>query len=120
MLWVIIDEAVLRRPVGGRHVMCEQVGRMAEAARRPCVVVEVIPASVGAHVGLLGAFIIADFDDGPSVGYQEMPVGGQPLEDSEQVASLDLIWNTLRTETLPRAASLALLEEAAKSWSSAT
>lgn len=59
----------------------------------------------------------------PSVGYQEMHVGGQPREDAEKVASLDLLWllwNTLKTETLPRAASLALLEEAAKAWSPAT
>lgn len=119
MLWVLLDEAVLRREVGGRHVMCEQMNRLTEAARRPSIVIHVIPSSVGAHLGLLGAFVIADLKDAASVGYQETPVGSPPVEDPGQVAELDLIWNTLRSEALPRAASLALLEEAAKSWTSA-
>jgi len=120
MVWVVLDEGVLRRQVGGRHVMCEQVNRLIVTAGRPNIVIEVVPASAGAYLGLQGPFVIADFEDAPSVGYQEMMVGAQPLEDAEQVASLDFTWNTLRSEALPRAASLALLEEAAKSWSSAT
>jgi transcriptional regulator with XRE-family HTH domain len=119
MLWIVIDEAVLRRQVGGRHVMCEQVNRLVLAARRPTIVIEVIPASVGAYLGLLGAFAIAEFEDAPSVGYQDGAVCGQPVEEPEDVAALDLIWDTVRGDTLPRAASLALLEEAAKSWTSA-
>jgi len=120
MLWVVLDEGVLRRQVGGRHVMCEQVNRLIDAARRPNIVIEVVPVSAGAYLGLQGPFVIADFQDAPSIGYQEMVVGAQPLEDPEQVALLDFTWNTVRSEALPRAASLALLEEAAKSWSSAT
>jgi hypothetical protein len=69
---------------------------------------------------LQGPFVIADFLDALSVGYQEMVVGAQPLEDPELVAMLDFTWNTVRSEALPRVASLALLEEAAKSWSSPT
>ena len=42
-----------------------------------------------------------------------------PFEQPKDVASLDLTWDTLRGDALPRAASLALLEEAAKSWTSA-
>jgi transcriptional regulator with XRE-family HTH domain len=118
-LWVILDEWVLRRPVGGRHVMLEQVNRLVEAARQPHIVMEVIPASVGAHEGLASAFAVADFDDAPSVGYQESARGGQVIEDSKEVASLLLTWDTLRADALPRAASLGLLEEAAKSWTSA-
>jgi transcriptional regulator with XRE-family HTH domain len=118
--WVILDEWVLRRPVGGRHVMLEQVNRLVEAARQPHVVIEVIPADTGAHEGLAGAFAIADFEDAPSVGYLEGTAGGQQIEEPKGVALLDLIWDTLRGDTLPRAASLALMEEAAKSWASVT
>ena len=110
----------VRWKVGGRHVMLEQVSRLIDAARQPHVVIEIIPASVGAHEGVTGAFAIADFDDAPSVGYQEGAVRGQPVEEHKDVASLDLTWDILRGEALPRAASLALLEEAAKSWTSAT
>jgi transcriptional regulator with XRE-family HTH domain len=113
-LWVIIDEMVVRRPVGGRDVMLEQTNRLIEAARQPGIRIEVLPASVGAHEGMAsGAFILADFEDAPSIGYVDRTVGGRPLRDRKDVAELDLTWNTLRGETLPRSASLALLEEAA-------
>jgi len=119
MLWVILDEWVLRRPVGGRPVMSEQVGRLIEAARQPNIAIEVIPADVGVHDGLAGAFTIADFDDAPSVGYQEGAAGGQLIEERKDVTLLDLIWDTLRGDAIPRTASLGLLEETAKSWKSA-
>lgn len=120
-LWVILDEWVLRRPVGGRHVMLEQVNRLIEAAQQPNVVFEVIPADAGAHEGLNGAgFAIADFKDAPSVGYQESAVQGQIVQDPEHVARLIAKWTTLGTEALPRKASITLLEESAKSWTSHT
>lgn len=119
MVWIIIDEAVVRRQIGGRHVMCEQLGRLVKAARQPNVVVQVIPASVGAHRGLEGGFAIADFADGPSVGYREGAGGGHMVEGSAGLRVLDRIWDTLRGDTLPRAASVSLLEEAAKSWAAA-
>jgi transcriptional regulator with XRE-family HTH domain len=118
-LWVILDEWVLRRPVGGRYVMQEQATRLVEMARLPHVMIGVIPADAGAHYGLTGAFAIADFEDGPSMGYQEGAAGGQPVEQRKDVAFLALMWDTLRADTLPRAASLGVLEETAKSWTSA-
>jgi transcriptional regulator with XRE-family HTH domain len=120
MLWVVLDEGVLQRQVGGPHVMCEQANRLIEAARQPNIVIGFVPLSVGAYLGMQGPFAIADFQDAPSIGYQEMAVGAQPIEDPEHVSRLDFAWDTVRSEALPRAASLALLEETAKSWSSAT
>jgi transcriptional regulator with XRE-family HTH domain len=117
-LWFILDYAVLVRPVGGRHVMGEQISRLIEAARQPNIRIEIIPEDTGAHEGLAGAFVIADFDDKPSVGYQEGAVRGLPLKDRKDVASLELTWTTLRGESLPRGASLANLEETAKTWTS--
>lgn len=120
-LWVILDEWVLRRPVGGAHVMAGQVSRLIEAAGHPTIVIGVIRAAVGAHTGLDGGgFALADFGDAPSVGYQEGHVRGQPVRERKDVEELELAWDTVRHEAESRAASLALLEEAAKSWTSAT
>ena len=120
-LWVIVDEAVLRRPVGGRYVMREQVGHLIGASRRPHVSIQVISSTVGAHRGLsAGAFIIADFEDAPAAGYQETACQGQFVDSREDVKTLADCWDTLVREALPWAASQALLEEAAKSWTSAT
>jgi transcriptional regulator with XRE-family HTH domain len=116
-LWSVIDEAVLHRPVGGPDVMRDQVGALIEAARRPSIVLQVIPADVAVHDGLPGAgFIIADFDGAPSSGYQDTALRGQVIEDSDDIAALMATWDRLRAEALPRRASLSLMEEVAKSW----
>lgn len=117
-LWVILDEWALRRPVGGRHIMLEQVEHLITAARRTMIHIEIIPAETGAHHGMSGQFIIADFDDQPSVGYQDAALRGIPVTDRNDVARLELSWDTLRGAALPRAASLARLEEVAKTWTS--
>ena len=119
MLWVILDEGVLRRPVGGRHVMAEQVSRLIEAAQRPKVVIQVIPASVGAHDGLTGHFVIAEFEAAESAAYKEAARAGQVVRDPRHVSELAVCWDTLRSEALSRGDSFALLEEAAKAWTQA-
>ena len=117
MLWVILDEGVLRRPVGGRGVMAEQVRLLHEAAYRPTVRVEILPAAIGAHDGLTGAFILADLPGQPgAAAYCESVRQGQIVSGHEQVTDLMTCWDTLRSEALSRSDSLALMEEAAKSW----
>jgi transcriptional regulator with XRE-family HTH domain len=121
VLWVIVDETVLRRPVGGRFVMREQVNHLIEAAQRPYVSIQVICSTVGAYRGLSGgAFIVADFEDVSAVGYQETACQGQFVDRREDVETLADCWDTLMREALPWAASQALLEEVAKSWTSTT
>jgi transcriptional regulator with XRE-family HTH domain len=116
-LWAALDEGVLRRPVGGPHVMREQLNRLAETARLPHVVIQVIPAGTGAHEGLRGgAFVIADFADHPSVAYQDTAVQGQIIDSADDVASLMVLLDTIKSVALPVAASLELIEEVAKTW----
>ena len=119
-LWVILDESVLRRPVGGRLVMREQIDRLIEGSRHSHVSIQVIAADVGAHRGLwAGAFVIANFEAAPTVGYQETACQGQFVDRQEDVEALADCWDNLVREALPWAASQALLEEVAKSWTSA-
>jgi transcriptional regulator with XRE-family HTH domain len=118
-VWVLVDEWALRRPVGGSHVMLEQLGRLIEEAGRPSTAIQIIPASTGMYYGLnAGGFMIADFDGAPGVAYKAVPVRGQQVRDPQEVAALSRLWDTVVTSALPLAASLALLEEAAKSWTS--
>jgi Domain of unknown function (DUF5753) len=72
--WAVIDEGVLRRCIGSAKVMHDQLVHLAEMAGRPMIKVHVIPAEVGAHIGLLGAFAIAGFSgDAPGIVYFESP-----------------------------------------------
>ena len=116
-LWVVIDEAVLHRPVGGPLVMREQLSQLIKSAQRPSIVLQVIPAAVGVHDGLPGAgFIIAAFENAPHVAYQDTAVRGQVIEDSDDIGVLMGTWDRLRAEALPRTASLGLIEEVATTW----
>ena len=110
MLWVLLDENVLAREVGGRKVMHDQLVHLAEAARRPNVTVQVIPG-VGAHPGLLGAFAIAELTGLPAIVYLETAHEGQTLEDPDVGARMSVRFDALRTEALTGRASLSLIEK---------
>ena len=116
MLWVILDEGVLRRPVGGTWVMKDQLRRLADRARRAAVVLQVIPLSAGAHQGISGDFVLAEFDGAAPVVYQDTAARGQIIEDAAETEGVSLLWDTLLAEALPRSASLALVEEEEEEW----
>ncbi|MFD9980632.1 helix-turn-helix domain-containing protein [Streptomyces massasporeus] len=60
-LSAVLDEAVLRREVGGPGVMARQLERLVEAARLPQVRLQVLPFAAGAHIGVTGPFVILSF-----------------------------------------------------------
>ncbi|MEU7644975.1 helix-turn-helix domain-containing protein [Streptomyces huasconensis] len=60
-LSVVLDEAVLRRSVGGPQVFAQQLARLREVTRLPQVRLQVLPFSSGEHVGLIGPFVILSF-----------------------------------------------------------
>jgi transcriptional regulator with XRE-family HTH domain len=116
LLWILLDEGVLRRPVGGREIMRQQIEHLSEMMERPSVVIQIIAAEVGAHDGVNGSFVIADFADAPSVVYLETALTGWLVERRDQVETVRAIYDGLRSEALPRAASAQLVKEAAKLW----
>jgi transcriptional regulator with XRE-family HTH domain len=60
-MWAVLDEAVLRRAIGGRAVLREQIESLIEAARMPNVQIQVLPFEAGGHAGAGGAFSILRF-----------------------------------------------------------
>src|SRR5436190_16755967 len=62
-LWVVLDEAVVSRPVGGDAVMRDQLKRLVEAAELPNVTLQILPFAAGAHAGMDGTFAILDFPE---------------------------------------------------------
>jgi hypothetical protein len=63
LLFFILDEAVIRRLVGGKVVMRRQVRQLTEIAGKPNVTVEVVPFSAGVHAGMNGSFVVLEFPD---------------------------------------------------------
>ena len=89
VLWVILDETVLRRPVGGAEVMRHQVEHLISLSESKTIVIQVLPLAVGSHVGLDGSFAIADFAASPAIAYIETALTGLVIEQREEVAVLE-------------------------------
>ena len=115
IVWVLLDENVLRREVGGRKIMRDQIAHLAEVAGQRTVTVQVIPSSV-VHPGLHGAFAIAELPDLPAIVYLETARGGQTVEDPDVAADLCVRFDALRTEALAGSASLSLIEKVMDGW----
>jgi len=86
-LWAVVDEAALRRPVGGRKVMCAQVERLLEATELPNLILQVLPLGAGAHPALVSAFSLLRFadEDLPDVAYIEHLTSALYLNKREEV-----------------------------------
>ncbi|MFG1920873.1 helix-turn-helix domain-containing protein [Cryptosporangium sp. NPDC048952] len=85
--WAIIDEAVLRRPIGGRDVMRAQLDLLSELSERPNVTLQIIPFGFGGHAAAGGAFSLLRFPDQtlPDIVYIEQLTSALYLEKREDV-----------------------------------
>lgn len=111
----VIEESVLYRCIGGPKVMHDQLLHVAGMSERPRITVQVVPAEVGAHVGLLGSFITASFADGtPGMVYLETPVEGETSKNPGTVAKVALIYDALRDDALNARASRDLIMKVAE------
>jgi transcriptional regulator with XRE-family HTH domain len=112
----IIDEAAIRRPVGGEKTMSDQLLHVIELAARDMVIVQVVPFRVGEHAGFAGAsFTLASFN-GTEVAYVDNALRGDVIEKPEDVASIRLLWQKISAKVYPEEESLKMIEEAAQRW----
>ncbi len=108
-LWVVLDEAVLRRPVGGRAVMREQLERLLDAGAEPHVTVQVLPFDQGEHDVMGGSLTLLTLPDGSEVAYTEGAHHGRLIEDQGEVRSFALTYDRLRAAALPPLMSLGMI-----------
>lgn len=115
-LWVIHDEAVIRRTVGGPVVMRHQLAHLLVAAGLPGVTFQVLPFDTGAHAGHDGPFSIVEFHDrsDSEVVYVESTAGPIYLEKDREVRASAEVFDRLRAAALPPEASLDLISKAAR------
>jgi hypothetical protein len=115
-LWLILNEAVIRRVVGGGSVMREQLDRLIDASRMPELTLQVIPFSAGAHAAMVGSFILLGFPEpsDPQVVYIEYHSGALYLEKRQEVERYRLMFDHLRASALPVEASRALMARVAE------
>jgi transcriptional regulator with XRE-family HTH domain len=110
-LWAVVDEAALRRPVGGPAVMKLQVQRLIDAAEMPNVVVQVMPFRFGGHAAESGAFTILRFpeQDLPDVVYLEQLTSALYLDKRDDVDQYIQVMERLSVDSLTPEGSVELL-----------
>ena len=110
-LWAVVDEAALRRPVGGREVMRGQLERLIAATKLPNVTLQILPFAGGAHPAMVGAFSILRFADPelPDVVYLEHLTNAVYLDKREEVERYLDVMELLCVASEPPARTVELL-----------
>ena len=117
VVWSILDEGAIRRPVGGRAVMRRQLRHLVEVASGLCTVtVQVVPFARGGHAGAGGSFTMLRFpgEDVPDIVYIEQLTSALYLDKLEDVDHYLEVMDCLSTEALSPARTLDFIAKAAE------
>ncbi|MEW2623888.1 helix-turn-helix transcriptional regulator [Streptomyces sp. NPDC048106] len=110
-LHFVMEEAPLRRQVGGTMVWRRQLERLLEVGRLNNVSLQVMPTNTDAHPGVDGKIELLKFPDGTAVGRSDGAFNGRTVTDPKQLRILELRYGTIRAQALPPRESLAFIEK---------
>jgi transcriptional regulator with XRE-family HTH domain len=114
-VWAVIDEAVIRRVVGGPDAMREQLEHLLSLADSPHITVQILPFASGAHAAAVGSFVVLG---GPTpeldVVYVDIIGGGLFMEKPEELERYKLAFDYLRAQALDIPSSVALINRACR------
>lgn len=113
-IWAVLDEAVIRRVVGGRDVMRGQLGRLREISQATTVTLQVLPFSAGAHMAAYGSFSLFNPSDPafPVTASTDRPAGTLIEDDPAVIGQHTVIFDHLRAAALDPSESRTLIGEA--------
>ncbi|GAA0943209.1 helix-turn-helix transcriptional regulator [Nonomuraea longicatena] len=114
LLWAVLDEGVLHRPIGEPHVMRDQLDALITASTRTHITVQVVPLDAGLSCGLVGAFAIASLQGGPDMVYLESEREGRVTDLPDDVAAVTNRYRAICADALPARASIDLIERVIK------
>jgi transcriptional regulator with XRE-family HTH domain len=111
-VWAVIDEAALRRQVGGSEAMNRQIERIQNAVKLPTVTIQVLPFDVGEHAGMNGAFTIISFPDAADtdIVYMDNAIARPRLEEANAVQQYTLLFDHIRASALSPTESMKFLQ----------
>ncbi|KIQ63334.1 XRE family transcriptional regulator [Kitasatospora griseola] len=117
-LWVVVDEAVLRRQVGGPQVMAAQLYQLVKLGERPNINLQVIPFSHGAHPGMTGTFSLMEFPESAdsTVVYFEGVTSDLYLEKEADVRRYTNLYDHLRAAALSVTESRSMITQLAEEF----
>ncbi|MGV9990459.1 helix-turn-helix domain-containing protein [Streptomyces sp. NPDC003374] len=110
-LGFVLEEAPLRRPLGGTMVWRQQLEHLLEVGRLRHVTLQVMPTHCEVHPGLDGKIELLKFEDGTALGRAEGAFNSRPTSDPRQLRVLELRYGTIRAQALPPRESLSFIEQ---------
>ncbi|MEU5000691.1 helix-turn-helix transcriptional regulator [Streptomyces sp. NPDC021622] len=116
LLWAILDEAVLRRKVGGPAVMSEALRHVVAVAHKCRAVIQVLPFEAGGHMAMGGSLKLMEFENAPPLAYLEGFRIGRLEDDPASVTEYQLAYDLLGASALSPRESLALIEAVAEDY----
>lgn len=106
---MLIEEAVLDRPIGGPTVLEAQLEHLVELSHRDTIEIRVLPTALGHHDSLEGSFTMLHFEQAQSIAYIEYPDGAIYVQDPDKVAVYARTGESLRTAALSAEDTRALI-----------
>ncbi|SRR6266487_2040057 len=115
-VWLVIDEAALRRPAGGPKIMRAQLDRLIEASREPHIALQVLPYAAGAHPAMCGLFYLFRLPspDLPDIVYAEHLTSAFYLDKPAEVAAHTEVLDRIAAQAAPASQTTAILDNIRK------
>jgi transcriptional regulator with XRE-family HTH domain len=113
-LWLVLNEGAIRRVVGGRAVMRDQLQHLIALSKRRNITIQVVPYEAGAHAATGFSFIVlVRGSAGPSIVYLENVTDASFVDDPARVANYELVFRQLLTSALSPSSTVKLLDTVA-------
>jgi len=116
VVWALLDETVVRRPVGGPEVMAEQIRHIVHLVEDKRVRVHILPLGLGAHPLMQSMLTLMWFEDQPPAAYSEGVSIGKVHDSPALVRRLQGVYDLALGDALPLKESLALLRATAREY----
>lgn len=116
VMWAVLDEVVLQRPIGGSTVMEGQLKHLLTMAEHPCITLQIVPLVASSTAGLLGGFVLAQLQDGREIVYLDSAGKGQVTAQTREVRDIQLLYEAVRASALPHDGSLNRIKEWVEKW----
>lgn len=115
-VWAVLDEAVLRRVVGGPDAMRQQLAHILDLVRTRRLVVQILPYLAGAYAAMEGPLTILEFADAPPVAYTEAQATSRLLDDPADVRARRADYDLAKAVALPPEASVEFIQNVMKEY----
>ncbi|MFJ3512366.1 helix-turn-helix domain-containing protein [Streptomyces luteogriseus] len=111
LITFVQEETTLRRPIGGRLVLCQQLEHLLEIAKLRHVSIQVMPTDREDHAGMGGPFRVLKLQEGKTLGHFEAQLHNRVISDPRDAQILDMRYGMIRAQALSPRESLAFIEK---------